>query len=399
MTLVSVLRYFSGWVTVQTEGGYPEKMLNRLTAEHIPVWRVRRKKEKMYFCCFAGDYCRLRTPSRRAYVRMRVSKKHGFPFWIHRYRRRKGLLAAAILYALILFLLAPRIWVIQVNGNTDTPESVILEQAALFGVQIGSRMDRIAIKELEISGLDRLPSLSWITVNPTGCIAQIDVSERKPTPLVRDLSVPSDLVALRDGKILSVLVPGGDLTVQVGEAVSAGTVLATGRRVTEQGEKLYRSYGEVMAQTERQITITVPLLYVRTVLSGKAVCRPTVNFLGWQIPLFCPLEDETLTETKTVSHFLTSGESVLPLGVTVDYVVGTDQVVTARSREQARSLAEKQLKQQEKILFSEADVRETSRSERIMGRSLLLTAHYSCIENIAVEVPISARTEDIVKND
>ena len=204
-----VLRWIPGWVQAEAEGGYPERLLNELTREGVPVWRVQRRREWTRFCCLAGDYRKIRPFARRACVRLRMRQKHGLPFWVYRYRHRRGLLVGLALYGVILALLAPRIWVVTVSGNTNTSTEAILAQAETAGIRVGAPMKSIDIKALELRGPDALPGLSFITVNPSGCVARVEVSERVPTPEVLDLTQPSDVVALRDGRILWMEVRSG----------------------------------------------------------------------------------------------------------------------------------------------------------------------------------------------
>ena len=177
-----MLRWFPGWVRVEAEGGYPERLLNAVTAADMAAWNIRRRGESVRFSCLAGDYRALRPMARRACVRMRVRHKHGLPFWRHRYRHRKGLLVGLALYVLILALLAPRIWVIQVSGNTVTPTEDILAVARQRGVVLGARMDGVDVKGLQIGGTKDMPTVSFITVNPSYCVARIEVTEREPSP-------------------------------------------------------------------------------------------------------------------------------------------------------------------------------------------------------------------------
>lgn len=390
MTLTRVFRWFPGWVRVETEGGYPERLLNEIARGQVSVWGVRRREEWTRFSCFAFDYRRLRRPARRACVRMRVTRKHGLPFLLHRYRHRKGLLVGAALYVALLALLAPRIWVIRVTGCTDADQAAILEQAAAVGVEIGKRMDAIDIKALEINGLSHLPELSFITVNPEGCVASVEVTERLPTPQVLDLSQPSDMVALRDGVVLSKTVVSGEDRVLVGEAVKAGTVLIAGRVETEVGEKLYRSYGQVWAQTERQITVSVPLVYRRLEVAEPVTVRPTLTFLCWDIPLYAPGPTAEGCLYRRQEHFLTADGMTLPLGITNEYYIPTRQVRAARTAAQARALATAELQQREQTLFAACEYTEVSRDEGVKGNAYTLTVHYRCRENIAVEVPLSS---------
>ena len=387
MGFFRVFRWFPGWVRVESEGGYPERLLNTVAQEEIAVWGVRFRDERMRFSCFARDYRLLRHRARRACVRMRVRQKRGLPFWLHRYRKRKGILVGLTLYALILALLSPRIWAIEVVGNGATPTDEILAVAQDMGVQLGARMDRMQIKQLEIMGLNRLPTLAWISVNPSGCVARVEVTERKPTPQVLDLSKPSDMVAVRDGRVVSVTVVSGQKCVMVGEAVSAGTVLISGRVESELGEQLYRAYGEVWAQTERRITVRVPLTYYPAVPDGFIAVCPSVTFLGWEIPLYADLptgEEYRLTER---AHFLQANGLTLPLGITNHYYIRTDHPATTRTEEEAAALAKRRLSAQETTLFAYSEFEELERTQTVVNGVYTLSVKYRCIENIAAEEP------------
>lgn len=384
-----VLRWFYGWVRVEAEGGFPERFLNRVAQKGIRLWGVRLQEERLRFYCFARDYRALHPCARSACMRMRLRRKRGFPFVVHRYRHHKGLLVGAALYAAVLVALAPRIWVVDVVGCPPEMTQEVLAQTQEMGVRVGARMAEVDIKAVEITALDRLPMLSWITVNPSGSVARVEVSVREKQPEILDLSVPSDMVAVRDGQVLSTRVVSGECRVMVGEGVSVGTVLIGGRVESEElGVRLYRSYGEVMAQTERCITVTVPLAYERATASAPAVVRPTLTFLSWRLPLYAnlPLGDAYFCGER--EHFLTSGEMRLPLGITTEYHVPVTYTETRRTEEEARRLAQEKLREREKELFAAIEFTETARQDGIQGEEYRLTATYTCIENIAVEVPL-----------
>ncbi len=383
-----ILRWFPGWVRVETEGGYPERLLNDLTAAGVEVWRIRRHNEVMWFSCRAGDYRCIRPMARRACLRMRLQHKHGFPFWRHRYRYRRGLLVGLVLYVAILGALSSRIWVVEVEGNTVTSTAAILEQAEQYGVRLGARTDRLQIKGFQLHGPDALSTVAYITVNPSHCVARIQVTERDPTPQIVDLSQPSDLVAARDGRILQIESRSGKPLVKVGEAVTAGTVLITGCVETDLGEKLYRAYGEVWAETHRRITVSVPLVQMESILSDSMVCRPTFSFLGWDFPLYSktPLQGEMAH--YSTAHTLTVDGTVLPLRLSCDYYVPLSSRRRVLTTEQADDQAQTQLGQQEEALFLPDSYERLTCTGRVQGDMYVLTATYRCRENIAVEVPL-----------
>ncbi len=383
-----ILRWFPGWVRVEAEGGYPERLLNAVTATPITVWDVRRKGESVCFSCLAGDYRGLRPLAKKACVRLRMRHKHGLPFWRYRYRRRKGLLVGLVLYILVLAWLSPRIWVIEVTGNTSTSKEEILAVARQRGVVLGARMDTVDVKGLQIGGTKDIPTISYITVNPSHNVARIEVTERERKEPPLDLSQPSDIVALRDGRILRMEVYSGQKLVLEGEAVTAGTRLISGRVETELGEKMYRSYGEIWAETRRQITVSVPLTYEYTEPTGEVVCRPTIGFLCWQIPLYSktPLQEQTRQYQRV--HQLKIGGVALPLSMTNTYLMPVKTVTATRTEAQAQALAEEQLAKQEEALFLPDSYQELSRQGIVENGVYILHVDYLCQENIAVEVPV-----------
>jgi len=293
-----------------------------------------------------------------------------------------------VVYAVILAGLAPRRWGIEVQGTADTPVEQVRQVAAQRGVRLGARMADVDIKDLQLRGNDTLDSVSFITVNPSHCVARIQVTEREPTPQVLDLSQPSDLVAMCDGKILEMEVRSGQKLVMVGEAVTAGTRLVTGRVESELGEKLYRSYGAVWAQTNRRITVSVPLKYTRSIPSGEAVCRPVFSLLCWDFPLYSKTPLQSKTAHRRTERFLTIDGTRLPLGVTTDYYLPLTEITALRTSEQAEQLAHRRLKELEGELFLPDGYEQQSVTGRVRDGAYVLTATYLCRENIAVEVPL-----------
>ena len=67
-----LVRFIPGWVRVEAEGGYPERLLNDLVRDGVALWRVHRREEWVRFSCPAADYRHIRPFARRAGVRMRM---------------------------------------------------------------------------------------------------------------------------------------------------------------------------------------------------------------------------------------------------------------------------------------------------------------------------------------
>ena len=117
MFIIRFLRWLLGWVEFEAEGGFPERLLNLAARCGIPLWDTGRRGVVLTARCFARKYKKLRPIARKAGVRLHVVRRHGVPFFLHRYRARAGLVAGLATYVVLLQILSQQIWVMQVSGN------------------------------------------------------------------------------------------------------------------------------------------------------------------------------------------------------------------------------------------------------------------------------------------
>ena len=173
MFIIRFLRWLLGWVEFEAEGGFPERLLNLAARGGIPLWDTGRRGVVLTARCFARKYKKLRPIARKAGVRLHVVRRHGVPFFLHRYRARAGLVAGLATYVVLLQILSQQIWVMQVSGNRKVSEADILSVMEELGVHKGGRMKDLDIQALQIEALQKLPDLVWLTVNPEVLAAQV----------------------------------------------------------------------------------------------------------------------------------------------------------------------------------------------------------------------------------
>ena len=77
------------------------------------------------------------------------------------------------------------------------------------------------------------------------------------------------------------------------------------------------------------------------------------------------------------------------MGITNEYHVLTRREKTARTEGKAAAIAAARLAEQEQALFSQIEYAEIERNGGVKNGQYTLTVTYQCIENIAVEVPLS----------
>ncbi len=392
MLWLRLWRFLVGYVWFSAEGGFPERLLSDAAVAGIPLSDSRRRGELLIACCPARDYRRLRPLARRACMRMRIQRKSGLYFRLFPYRKRAGIPVGMALAAALLILLSQRVWIVTTEGNVTIDEQEILAAMETLGVYPGCRINAIDMEWLRAQSLSRLPALSYLSVNPTGCVARIAVTERDPTPSIQDFTQNySNLVAARDGRILQMEVYSGQAAAVAGQGVTEGMLLVSGAVESASGNTVFRrAAGRVIAETTRALTVSVPLEEDPMLPAGKPHLRPVFRFLKWDIPLFGSGELAGDFAVAEYRHLPQNGELTLPIGLVNRYYTPLAPTRIRRTPDEAAVLAEQRLQQQKEALAGTgvALLGELERRVEKNDTAFTVTVICRCEEDIAQEVPL-----------
>ena len=221
------------------------------------------------------DYGKLARLAEKRGERLKVLKHLGLYWWGARlWRRPVLLLGLAGLLALSLFL-PTRVLFLEVEGNKVLPDRQILAAAEESGIHFWASRRAVRSEKVKNALLEALPQLQWAGVNTVGCRAIISVRERPVEEETGKNSGVSDVVAIRDGVVLTVTATEGTAKCQPGQAVKAGEVLISGYTDCGLCIRAGRAEGEVFARTRRKITAVMPVSRDR--IGGKRVCGRKIS--------------------------------------------------------------------------------------------------------------------------
>lgn len=380
-----MMRFLCGTVTFEALGGYPERFLNEAAVREIAVWDTARRGAALYGECRAAEYRELRPVAKKSGVRLRLKKRRGLPFLLRPFRLRWGIAAGAVAAVVVLQLLSSRVWVITVQGNQTLPDEEILQVIAPLGVTVGADFKRVDIAAVQLTALEQLPKLGWLTVNQSGSTVEVLVREKDDSVKTED-NTPANIVADADGIVRSVTVTGGQAMVKAGDAVRKGDLVISGVTDSTVGPLLRRAKGTVIAQTSVELTIEVP--FAETVRVSKTVAaRPTFLFFGLRLPLYtanAPTGDYT---TQTTRHLLTANGRELPVGWVVTRLMGEEETVVTRNADEALTEAYRRLEKQEGE-WTEWTIENKAVTERESADGIVLTASYTVVREIGITRPI-----------
>ncbi len=285
MLLMRLIGFLLGYVSFTARYGFTERFINLCKINRIPLRNLRCINTVVTAQTDLKSYKRIRPIAKKSGMTVRIKKKHGLPFIIRKRRQRLGLFVGAVFCILSVAFLSTRIWHIEITGNVKVSDEEILAAFDSVGVREGASIAEIDVSATEASALRKLPDVSWLNINFSGCTATVEIRETVEKPLTDKDSDPCNLVATHDGQILILRPFNGTAETYVGSAVLKGDLLISG---IEENKDLTVSFckaeGYVVAQTVRHSEYRLRQSFSAAQKIGEKKSF-ILRFLFFEIPL------------------------------------------------------------------------------------------------------------------
>ena len=289
MNIPSIVSYFEGYLTITVSGKFCERFIQVCALNNILLWDIKRISKKSIRCKISAKaFLCLRKTARNTAVLIHINIKHGFPFWVKKYKKRKIALFSIIIITALVVVLNQFVWGFEVRGNHTIPEEKIIAVLNESGLKIGTLKTKIDQQELKRQSLLKIPELAWLWVDKKGSKIIVDVREKIETP---DIPAPDDyynIVASKDGIITDMTVKDGVSVVELGDTVLKGTVLVTGKIPVpaKQLTRYVKASANIKARVwyeEKEIFSCISTTRCET---GKTKTHYTLDFFGNKLRLF-----------------------------------------------------------------------------------------------------------------
>ncbi len=309
MSVNDFIAYIKGNVEIEAEGRFIERFLNVCMRREIFLTDVKRCDERRITAKIGiQGFRQIRSVARKTKTRVRIKRKSGMPFLLHRYRKRKAVIFGVLGFFCVLWYLSTHIIGIDITGNSRVSKEQIEEALKGFGVYRGAAVSKIEEKSVQNRMMSRIDELAWIGVNIKGSRVFIEVKERLDTKRDFDGDIPCNIVAIRDGKISGLEVASGQTTVALGEFVEKGDLLVSGVMDSKvEGLRYEHSEGKVFAETLYKKTKVYPLEFIEKKFTGNEKKRHSITVFGKKIPLYInkrlPFENSEKNVKKESFYF------------------------------------------------------------------------------------------------
>lgn len=385
----NLLRWLRGYVVFTATGKFPERLINLATLSDITIINPVGGKGGFTAQVSVAEYKMLYKIRKRTMTHLHIIKKAGLPFIIYKNKKRKGILAGIILFAVIINVLSMFIWSIDIKGNDQVSTYQMQESLRENGVFVGALKNNINVSRTERDFALQLGKVGWMSVNIIGSTASVELSESYDVPEIIDKTKPCNLKATKSGQVLKMDIREGKNYAVIGDGVAKGQLLVSG--IVEIGEtgksRFVHSEGEVYAgvQTQESITIQKKREYKGV---EQRVSRRMISIMNLNIPVdFVEANNICGKRLKTDSLFINNTNMPINLITEDNFTNVTSKV--SYNKNQAEKLANVNLALNDIFSRWDCDIKSKRIKATENNDSYTFTADYYCIENIAEAVPIN----------
>ena len=396
-----------GSVKVRIDGRGMERFFNIAAQREIEIWDIETEerekkcggKRSVYFKIMPRDFKHLKSIAEKTGVRLRITEKHGLPFWMITGRRRSLWVGGLAAFFLLIFVSSFYVWDISFDGNCRFTDETLLHFIDAVPVRCGMRKSEISCADLENRIRNAFPEISWVSAELTGTRLTVHIRENDGIlKAEKEPETPCNLAAKADGTVIKMIVRNGIACVKAGDTVAAGDILVSGKLpIYDDSETLVKT-NKVHAETTKTAGWTIPETEEIRAATGKKRRGLFLKFAGAEFYFLMPdLKKESTWELFMEETQLRLSENFyLPVYVGIltareyvpyEKVLTKTEVSDAADRylnEYMQNLTEKGIQ----ILGSDVKIERSGSHWKIHGT-------LTVVEDIAKESPIPEDQEEI----
>lgn len=379
---IKLLRWLKGYVYFEIKGRFPERFINICLKYGMFVFNAGPKGNGFFGSLMLSDYRNIRMLARKSRVTLKVKEKHGLPFLFKKYRHRKGLLAGAVFFMIIVFIMQGFVWTVDINGLDSVSEVYVRELLREYGMYEGTFKAGLNFHSVERKLMEEIEDISWMSINIIGTKAEVEIREKAPVPQITDFFTPCNVKAERDALIIDMNVKSGSTNLTKGSAVAKGQLLISGIVKNSLDELSYvHADGTVLAQTVHSLTIEAEKtgVYMKPVSTVK---RYNLQFFWFNIPLsLSSLKGEYTT--RVISQKLCLNDTCVEFGKRTEYCTLYEKTEFTLNDDAAEELLNTEDFLYRLFTLKECESINAEKTTTAQKEKYVSYVKYSCTENIA----------------
>ena len=292
--LMKLIHWFRGVLIIQIGGIAPERFINLCCNHKINIWNLKKTGENYQFYLHSSDYKKLKPIAKKAKIVPKIISKSGFPFLLHRYRKRKVFFGGLLLCLALIYILSLYIWEISIlGGGKYTPEAMVkfLNENHIY---TGIKKNKVNCQEIEETIRLAYKDIGWVSAEIKGTRLIIKLKETNMPVSAGKAIKPSHMVASKDVIIKSIITRSGTPLVNEGDVVKKGDILVSGiiNIMSDFDEVISKepviADADISCKTYYEYRNVFSMAYTKKLYSGKEKNRFYINLNRKKLFLYNP---------------------------------------------------------------------------------------------------------------
>ncbi len=280
-----LLNIIFGYVNIEVEGYFIERFINLCRQNKIFLWNLHRTKTTiMKVNLSIRDFKKIRAITKKTKCRVKIKKKKGIPFILHRYKKRKIFFALFLVIILGIITLSNFIWNIEITGNETINEDEIKSLLEQNNFKVGTC--KIGLETASLIQTIRLErdDIAWVGIELQGTNAVVKIVEADKKPEIIPEEEYCNIIATKDAMIVKINAQNGTPVVKEGDMVTRGSILIQGWLEGKYtGNRYVHANGEVQAKVWYSEKVKVPLKQIKKAFTGQTENKYSVKINNFEI--------------------------------------------------------------------------------------------------------------------
>lgn len=254
--MLQLIRYLQGYLAIKVTGFSPERFMNLCSNHHLFLWNIVNHGDYYTMNISLKSFYRLKGFTRKTGTRVVITERCGLPFLSVKMWRRRIFIAGLLGSLLFWLWMAGFIWAVEIDGNYFVTTDVFQDFLEENGIRAGMKKKEVDIEKLEEAIRTQFDIVTWTSAKIDGTRLLIQVRENDLIQIENQDQAQAgngeglDLVAGKDGVIVSMVTRSGVPKVHIGDEVKTGDLLVEGAVPIYQEDGTVKRYEYCVADAD-----------------------------------------------------------------------------------------------------------------------------------------------------
>jgi similar to stage IV sporulation protein len=322
--MLQLIRFLKGYLSIRVWGFSTERFINLCGNHNILLWDIVNHGEYYSMCISLKGFYQLKSITRKTGTRVVITSRYGLPFLTMKMKKRKMFLTGFIACFAFWLWMSGFIWNVDISGNLYITDDVFYDFLYDNGIYAGMKKKKVDIEALEKAIRNEYDIVTWTSAKIDGTKLLIQVKENdlilNSTAETEEEEKGYDILADRDGTIISIITRSGMPKVTEGDTVAKGDILVEGCIPIYNEDAVVKRYeycradADIMIQYRLSMTEAIQEKYMARSYTGNTITRGYCMVFGKKLsfPVFrIPYENYDILETQKQLSFL--GKNRIPV--------------------------------------------------------------------------------------